>query len=74
MPRPTAKERAALLGAQPASSVTRKTTVLVVGGGFVAADLRTGRVTSKAQKVIDLQRRGQGIEVLSEGEFMQMIG
>jgi DNA polymerase III subunit epsilon len=74
MPRPTAKERAALLGAQPASSVTRKTTVLVVGGGFVAADLRTGRVTSKAQKVIDLQRRGQGIEVLFEGEFMQMIG
>ncbi len=74
LPRGTAKERAAELGAQPASGVTRKTTVLVVGGGFAAADLRTGRVTSKARRVLELQQRGQGIEVLSEGEFMQMIG
>ncbi|WP_427018459.1 exonuclease domain-containing protein [Pseudarthrobacter sp. P1] len=73
LPRGTAKARAAELGAQPASNVTRKTTVLVVGGGFAAADLRSGRVTSKARRVLDLQQRGQGIEVLSEGEFMQMI-
>ncbi|WP_125609959.1 exonuclease domain-containing protein [Specibacter cremeus] len=73
LPRPEAKARAAAAGAQPASSVTRKTTVLVVGSGFVAADLRTGRLTSKAAKVLDLQRRGQHIEVLSEGEFMQMV-
>jgi DNA polymerase-3 subunit epsilon len=74
LPRGTAKAKAAELGAQPASNVTRKTTVLVVGGGFAAADLRTGRVTSKARRVLELQGRGQGIEVLSEGEFMQMIG
>ncbi len=72
--RGTAKERAANLGAQPASSVTRKTTVLVVGDGFVAADLRNGRLTSKARRVLELHGRGQRIEVLSEGEFMQMIG
>ncbi|MCY0905390.1 exonuclease domain-containing protein [Arthrobacter sp. H14-L1] len=72
--RSTAKERAAGFGAQPASAVTKKTTVLVVGDGFVAADLRNGRLTVKARKVLDLHDRGQNIEVLSEGEFMQMIG
>jgi DNA polymerase III subunit epsilon len=74
IPRRTAKERSAHLGAQPASAVTRKTTVLVVGDGFVAADLRHGRVTSKARRVLELHERGQSIEVLSEGEFMQMLG
>ncbi len=72
--RPEAKLRAAGYGAQCASSVTLKTTVLVVGSGFTATDLRSGRLTSKAQRVLELQRRGQGIEVLSEGEFLQMIG
>lgn len=72
--RPEAKTRAAMHGAQCASNVTLKTTVLVVGSGFTASDLRSGRLTSKAARVLELQRRGQGIEVLSEGEFMQMIG
>lgn len=72
--RPEAKLRAAHYGAQCASSVTRKTTVLVVGSGFAATDLRNGRLTSKASRVLELQQRGQGIEVLSEGEFMQMVG
>ena len=72
--RQQAKSRAAALGAQPASSVTRKTTVLVVGDGFVAADLKCGRITAKAQKVLQLHGRGQQIEVLSEGEFLQMLG
>ncbi len=72
--RPEAKIRAAVHGARCASNVTLKTTVLVVGSGFTANDLRSGRLTSKAARVLELQRRGQGIEVLSEGEFMQMIG
>ncbi|AIY01012.1 exonuclease [Arthrobacter sp. PAMC 25486] len=72
--RPEAKTMAAAHGAQCASNVTLKTTVLVVGSGFTASDLRSGRLTSKAQRVLELQRRGQGIEVLSEGEFMQMVG
>lgn len=74
MARAEAKQRAAELGAQPASGVTRKTTVLVVGGGFVAADLTSGRLTTKARRVMELHRRGQPIEVLSEGEFLQMTG
>ena len=52
--------------------MTRKTTVLVVGNGFVAADLRSGRVTGKARRVMELHGRGQNIEVLSEAEFLQM--
>lgn len=74
MRRPQAKARAAELGAQPASNVTRATSVLVVGDGFAAADLRNGRLTGKARRVLDLHERGQRIEVLSEGEFLQMLG
>jgi DNA polymerase-3 subunit epsilon len=46
----------------------------VVGDGFVAADLRSGRLTGKARRVLELHERGQRIEVLSEGEFLQMVG
>ncbi|KPN22242.1 MULTISPECIES: exonuclease domain-containing protein [Arthrobacter] len=74
MPRQNAKDRAAELGARPASNVTRATTVLVVGDGFEAGDLRNGRVTGKARRVLELHERGQRIEVLSEAEFLQMIG
>ncbi len=74
MTRSEAKERAAALGAQPASTVTRATTILVVGDGFVASDLVSGRVTSKARRVLELRERGQRVEVLSEAEFLQMLG
>ena len=74
IPRPDAKIRSAELGARPESRVTARTTVLVVGDGFVAADLRSGRLTGKARRVLELHERGQRIEVLSEGEFLQMVG
>ncbi|NKX50351.1 exonuclease [Arthrobacter deserti] len=74
MPRQQAKNRAAELGACTASNVTRKTTVLVVGDGSSAADLKSGRITAKARRVLELHGRGQQIEVLSEGEFLQMVG
>ncbi len=74
MARPEAKVRSAELGARPESRVTARTTVLVVGDGFVAADLRSGRLTGKVRRVLELHDRGQPIEVLSEGEFLQMVG
>ena len=74
MARPEAKVRSAELGARPESRVTARTTVLVVGDGFVASDLRSGRLTGKARRVLELHDRGQPIEVLSEGEFLQMVG
>jgi DNA polymerase III subunit epsilon len=72
--RPEAKERSAEVGARTESRVTGRTTVLVVGDGFVASDLRSGRLTGKARRVLELHERGQSIEVLSEGEFLQMVG
>ena len=72
--RPEAKRRSAEVGARPESRVTGRTTVLVVGDGFVASDLRSGRLTGKARRVLELHGRGQAIEVLSEGEFLQMVG
>src|SRR6478752_6178302 len=74
IPRPEAKLRSAELGARPESRVTARTTVLVVGDGFVASDLRSGRLTGKARRVLELHDRGQPIEVISEGEFLQMVG
>ncbi len=66
--------RSAEMGARPESRVTARTSVLVVGDGFVAGDLRSGRLTGKAKRVLELHDRGQSIEVLSEGEFLQMVG
>ncbi|MBO1266959.1 exonuclease domain-containing protein [Arthrobacter cavernae] len=74
MARAEAKVRAAEMGASPESRVTARTTVLVVGDGFVAGDLRAGRLTGKARRVLELHGRGQQIEVVSEGEFLQMVG
>ncbi|MFJ6079714.1 exonuclease domain-containing protein [Pseudarthrobacter sp. NPDC092419] len=74
MARPEAKLRSAELGARTESRVTGRTTVLVVGDGFDATDLRSGRLTGKARRVLELHGRGQAIEVLSEGEFLQMVG
>lgn len=72
--RQDAKDRAAEMGAQTASRVTRATTVLVAGDGFVPADLRNGRLTGKAKKVIRMRETGLPVSVLSEGEFLQMVG
>lgn len=72
--RQEAKNRAADVGAQTASRVTRRTTVLVVGDGFVATDLRSGRLTSKAREVLKKRDAGQPIEIVSEAEFLQMVG
>ncbi|CAH0138742.1 DNA polymerase III PolC-type [Arthrobacter sp. Bi83] len=74
IPRPEAKTRSAEMGARPESRVTARTSVLVVGDGFDARDLRSGRLTGKAKRVLELHDRGQPIEVLSEGEFLQMVG
>lgn len=74
LPRPEAKRRAALVGARTADRVTRATTVLVVGDGFVAEDIAAGRLTRKARHVLALQEQGRRVEIVSEAEFLQMVG
>lgn len=73
MPRPQAKELAAAHGAQTASRVTRATTALVVGDGFIPQDLANGRLTNKAKHVLRLREKGQKVTILSEGEFLQLV-
>ncbi|MGO3088665.1 MAG: exonuclease domain-containing protein [Galactobacter sp.] len=74
IPRPEAKRRAAAVGARTADRVTRATTVLVVGDGFVAEDITTGRLTRKARHVLALQEQGRRVEIVSEAEFLQRVG
>ncbi|MDN6202753.1 MAG: 3'-5' exoribonuclease [Micrococcaceae bacterium] len=71
--RQEAKNRAAENGATCASRVTRATTVLVVGDGFVPGDLHTTRLTTKVKHVLRLREAGRGISLLSEGEFLQLV-
>lgn len=72
--RQEAKNRAAEMGAVTASRVTRATTILVVGDGFVPEDLLTGRLTGKAKHVLRLRESGLPVSILAEGEFLQMVG
>ena len=71
--RQVAKDGAAERGATTASRVTKATTVLVVGDGFVPEDLANGRLTGKAKRVLRLQEAGQRVAILAEGEFLQLI-
>ena len=101
MSRQEAKLRAAARGARTANRVNARTTVLVVGDGFSAADLaeaaRRGtaqtvgaarsaasvdpgatRVSSalahrKTREALARRARGQGLSLISEGEFLQMV-
>ncbi|MDY6055699.1 exonuclease domain-containing protein [Micrococcus sp.] len=88
MSRQAAKQRAAHHGAQTANRVNAATTMLVVGDGFEAADLQrpTGEGAGRPEAVTGalghrktrdaLRRRAQGqaIALVTEAEFLQMIG
>lgn len=62
----------AFLGATPSESVTQKTTVLVVGDGF-AGDDPTDFETGKAKKAVALLAKGQRIEVMTEGQLLELL-
>ena len=74
IPRPEAKQRAAAVGARTADRVTRATTVLVVGDGFVPEDILSGRLTKKARHALALREQGRRLDILSEAEFLQAVG
>lgn len=60
------------LGATPSKSVTKKTTMLVIGDGF-AGDSATEFHTRKATRAAELLAKGHAIEVLNEGDFMTLL-
>lgn len=71
--RAQAQRLVADLGATASAGVTRKTT-LVVMGGFDPATLRPGATfSSKVQKAMDLKAKGQPIEIIPEGAFLDLL-
>ena len=73
MTRAEAWEWAASIGAAPEENVTKRTNVLVVGGGFEGRSM-DDFLTGKAKKAVALQAKGQEIEVFTEMDFIQALG
>jgi len=62
----------AALGAIPESDVSKRTNILVIGGGFTGsdpADFDTGKAARAAAK----RAKGQNIEVLSEADLLTLL-
>jgi DNA polymerase-3 subunit epsilon len=53
-------------------TVTKRTTLLVVGGGFTGSD-PSDFTTGKAAKAVQLRDKGQRIEVLTEADLVQLL-
>lgn len=71
--RAEARTICANLGASITAGVTRKTSVLVMGG-FDPATLRPGAtISSKVQKARDLAVAGQRIEIIPESTFLELL-
>lgn len=73
MTRVVAWERAAEVGGQPASGVTKHTNVLVVGYQDARKLRPSEALSEKARKASDLRQRGQDIEVMPEADFLQLL-
>lgn len=72
MPRRVAAERAGSIGCTPANSVTKKTTLLVVGEQDLALVGESGKST-KQVKAEELISKGQEIRILGESAFEALL-
>lgn len=72
MPRSVAATRAAAIGCAPANSVTKKTSILVIGEQELAIVRSDGKST-KQIKAEDLIKNGQEIRILSERTFIELL-
>lgn len=69
-----AQRLVAQFGATVSAGVTKKTS-LVVMGGYDPATLRPGAtISTKVQKALDLRAGGQRIEVVPESIFLELVG
>lgn len=73
MTRQDAMNAIAQHGAAGAKSVTRNTTLLVIGDGFTGND-PSEFTTGKAVRAADLRAKGVSIEVLTEHELLELLG
>lgn len=73
-PRSEAQQLVAALGAAVSGNVTKKTSIVVMGG-FDPATLRPGaQLSSKVQRAMDLAATGQNITILTEVDFLTLLG
>ncbi|GAA1347684.1 exonuclease domain-containing protein [Falsarthrobacter nasiphocae] len=74
--RAEAWRRAAACGARPVAVMDSATTMLVAGNGLTPEALAAGegRRTSALNTALKLRGRGFGIEIVTEGEFLQRTG
>lgn len=70
--RQDAWDAAARCGAAVEKTVTKRTTLLVVGDGFTGSD-PSDFTTGKAAKAVLLRGKGQRIEVLTEADLVQLL-
>ena len=70
--RQDAWDAAARCGAVVEKTVTKRTTLLVVGDGFTGSD-PSDFTTGKAAKAVQLRDKGQRIEVLTEADLVQLL-
>jgi DNA polymerase-3 subunit epsilon len=71
--RPEAQKLVAGLGATISSGVTKKTS-LVVMGGFDPRTLKEGAtLSSKVERAMDLATKGQRIEIVTEQTFLELV-
>jgi DNA polymerase-3 subunit epsilon len=70
--RQDAWDAAARCGAAVEKTVTKRTTMLVVGDGFTGSD-PADFTTGKAGKAVQLRDKGQRIEVLTEADLVQLL-
>jgi DNA polymerase-3 subunit epsilon len=73
MDRRTAQELILRAGGIPGGSVTKKTSLVVVGAEY-DAELRPGaQLSGKLKSVVDKRAKGAAIEVITESEFLELF-
>ena len=60
-------------GGTTSNSITKRTSLVVVGAPYDSELLDESRISGKLQKVMNLRDQGADIEVVTEGDFLRMI-
>jgi DNA polymerase-3 subunit epsilon len=73
MERQEAQEKVIRAGGTSGDNVTKKTSIVVVGGPYDAELKPGGTLSGKLKKVIDLREKGADIRLITELEFLELF-
>ncbi len=73
MERQNAQEKVIRAGGTSGNSVTKKTSIVVVGAPYDAEIRPGGTLSGKLKKVIDLREKGADIRLITEQEFLELF-